>query len=59
MINKLDLCKKLAGFSLPECSVSFQSADKPLEELMAKAEAQAAANIRQFSPTMSALIPFL
>ena len=55
-MNKLELCNKLAGINLPECSVSFKSDDKALENLMIKAETLAAANIVQFSPTMQALI---
>ncbi len=55
-MNKVELCKKLAEISLPKCAVSFTSDDKTLEKLMAKAEALAAANIVQFSPTMPALI---
>jgi hypothetical protein len=55
-MNKLELCKKLAGIPLPKCSVSFKSDDKTLEKLMEKAEALAKANIVQFSPDMQALI---
>jgi hypothetical protein len=55
-MNKLELCNKLAGIALPECSVSFKSDDKSLENFMIKAETLAEANIVQFSPTMQALI---
>jgi len=55
-IKRLELCKHLAEIALPKSSVTFHSADKELEKLMAKAELQAAANIVQFSPAMQALI---
>lgn len=55
-MNKLELCRKLSGITLPKCSVSFKSDDKDLEKLMEKAEKLAAANIVQFSPDMQALI---
>ena len=56
IMNKLDLCKKLAGIDLPKCHVVFHSADKELDLLMARAESMAAQNIRQFTPSMTALI---
>ena len=55
-MNKPDLCKKLSSIDLPKCHVVFHSADKDIEQLMAKAEHLAAENIRQFSPAMPALI---
>ena len=55
-MKKLDLCKKLAFIDLPKCHVVFHTADKDLDQLMARAEILAAENIKQFSPGMPALI---
>ena len=50
IMNKLDLCKKLAGIDLPKSNVAFHFADKALEQLLAKAERLASENVRQFFP---------
>ncbi len=54
--EKQRLCLKLAAMDLPQSGVSFHFADAQLQELMTRAETQAAANIVPMCPSMSALV---
>jgi len=51
-----ELVTNISSMALPETSVAFTCADKELEKLVARAEAMAAANVVQFTPSMTAMV---